>query len=79
MDALKKLFPFSFKERTTKQLILSLLIYVLAYIVAALVYKVLDIIPFLGDFLSWAFGKVAELYILGGIVLVLLRHFKVVD
>ena len=85
MDILKKIFPLSFKRTdSVANLVIGILIYLLAGIVAgaviALATMIADWIPVLGGLLAWALGVVGSLvglYVLVGIVLQILVFAKV--
>ena len=80
MDALKKIFPLSFKKMNgAGDLVLGILVYIVVAIVAtvALVIatKIARWIPAIGDFLAWLLGIVGglvDLYAFVGIVLQIL-------
>ena len=77
MELLKKLFPFSFVEKTdVAALVTNNLVYIVVGFVVGLVIGLLDFIPVLGMLLSIV-GKVVELYLAVGLVLSVLDFFKV--
>lgn len=85
MDALKKIFPLSFKRTdTAANLIIGILLYVVVAIVAgALIFLATMLggwIPVVGAILGWALGVVGSLigvYTLAGIVIQILVFAKV--
>ena len=87
MDALKKIFPLSFKKAgSTNDLIVGIIIYVVVSVVAGLVIGFAGLltgwIPLLGTVIGWvlrAVGSVVGLYCLIGIVLLVLKFLKVID
>lgn len=76
MDTLKKLFPFSFGIKTPKNLVITIIVYIIADFLCGLVIGILDDIPLLG-FVFALLGTVLGLYFLVGIILALLDYFKV--
>lgn len=77
METLKKIFPFSFKEPTTNNLVVSIIVYIVVSFVVGIVLGLLAKIPLIG----WIFSIVSSivgLYCFIGIVLVLLYFFKVI-
>ena len=85
MDALKKIFPLSFKRTdTAANLIIGILLYVVVAIVAgALIFLATKLggwIPVVGAILGWALGVVGSLigvYTFAGIVIQILVFAKV--
>lgn len=77
MDMLKKYFPFSFKATEVKELVISLLIYIVIDIVCGVVISLLSAIPLIGILFSLV-GAVIGLYALVGIVLAILVFVKVI-
>ena len=74
MDALKILFPWSFKNKTMKDLIVSILIYMAINIVGGLVFGLLSAIPLLG-FVFSLLGGALGIYTLAGVILASLHFF----
>ncbi len=85
MDALKKIFPLSFKRTDTAgDLIIGILLYIIVGIVAgAAIFLATMIggwIPVVGAILAWALGVIGSLigvYTLAGIVIQILVFAKV--
>ena len=77
MDMLKKLFPLSFKEKSTvKDLVIAIIFYIAADIACGIVISLLGALPLVG----WIFnliGSVLGLYFFVGLVLVVLDYLKV--
>lgn len=76
MDTIKKRFPFSFRGKTLKDLIITILIYIIADVVCGLVIGLLGAIPLVGilfRLVGWALG----LYFFVGIVLAVLAFVGV--
>lgn len=86
METLKKIFPLSFKRTdTVANLIIGILIYVVAAIVAGALIALSTLltgwIPVLGAIIGWALGIVSSLfgiYVLAGIVIQILVFCKVI-
>ena len=77
METLKKIFPLSFREPTTNNLVVTIIIYIVASFVVGLVLGLLAKIPLIG----WIFsiiGSLFGLYCFIGLVLVILYFFKVI-
>ena len=77
MEILKKLFPISFRDPTTNNLVVTIIIYVVASFVVGLVLGLLAKIPLIG----WLFSLVSSLfglYCFIGLVLVVLYFLKVI-
>ena len=73
---LKKYFPFSFKKKKTgKDLLINLLIYVLAGMVAGAVIGIFARVPVV-NLITGLAGAAVELYVLVGIVLSVLDYKK---
>ena len=85
MDILKKFFPLSFKRTdSVANLIIGIIIYLLAGIVASAVIVLATMItgwvPVVGALIAWVLGVVGSLvglYVLVGIVLQILVFAKV--
>lgn len=86
MDALKKLFPLSWKyAKDTSNFIIGIIIYLALGIIAgalvALSIFITEAIPVVGTVLSWLLGilsSLIELYTLAGIVILILVFAKVI-
>ena len=85
MDALKKIFPLSFKRTDTAgNLIIGILLYIVVAIVAGALITLATLIggwiPVVGAILAWALGVVGSLigvYTLAGIIIQILVFAKV--
>ena len=76
MEQLKKYFPFSFTEKQNlPALVVILMYYLVAMMVAGLIFWVMSLIPIV-NILGWIVGSVAELYLVSGAVLAVLDYFK---
>ena len=75
MDMLKKYFPFSFKAKDVKDLVINIVIYLVVSIVGGWVLGLIGAIPVIG-LIADLIGALLGLYCLVGIVLALLDHFK---
>ncbi len=86
MDVLKKLFPLSFKKmEKAGDLVMGIIVYLIAAIVAALVIWVATLvvgwIPVVGSLVGWVLGLIGgliDLYALVGIVIQILVYTKVI-
>ena len=86
METLKKFFPLSFKRvDTAANLVVGILIYVVAAIVAGVVLGLAGLlggwIPVVGAILGWALGvigTVVEVYVVAGLVIQILVFTKVI-
>lgn len=77
MELLKKYFPFSFTEKNTlSSLVVILMYYLVAMMVAGLIFWIMSLIPIV-DIIGWIIGPIAELYLVGGAVLAALDYFKI--
>ena len=74
MDILKSLFPWSFKNKTMKDLIVSILIYMAINIVGGLVLGLLSVVPLIG-FVFSLLGGALGIYTLAGVILASLHFF----
>ena len=74
MDALKILFPWSFKNKTMKDLIVSILIYMAINIVGGIVCGLLASFPLVG-FVFSLLGGALGIYTLAGVILASLHFF----
>jgi len=77
METMKKLFPLSFREPTTNNLVVTIIIYVVASFVVGLVLGILAKIPLIGWIFSIA-SSLFGLYCFIGLVLVVLYFLKVI-
>lgn len=86
MDALKKIFPLSFKKmEKAGDLVMGIIVYLIAAIVAAVVIFLATLIvgwiPVVGPLVGWVLGVVGglvDLYALVGIVIQILVYTKVI-
>ena len=76
MDMLKKIFPFSFKSKEVKDLVINIVIYLVASIVGGWLLGLLGGIPLLGVIFD-LIGSLFGLYCLLGIVLAVLDFLKI--
>ena len=76
MDMLKKFFPFSFKSKEVKDLVINIVIYLVASIVGGWLLGLLGGIPLLGVIFD-LIGSLFGLYCLVGIVLAVLDYLKI--
>lgn len=76
MDMLKKFFPFSFKSKDVKDLVINIVVYLLASILVGWVLGLLSGIPILGVLFS-LIGSLFGLYCLVGAVLAVLDYLKI--
>lgn len=78
MDILKKIFPISFKfTGSVANIIIGIIIYLLIGIVGGVAIALTSFVPFVG-WLCGILGTVVDLYVVGGIVILFLAHFKVI-
>ena len=76
MDALKKLFPYSFKKKKQlSDLIVNIIVYLLAGVVGAALVGFLGGIPLIGVVLKYV-GGLIDLYVLVAIILSVLDYMK---
>lgn len=76
MDKLKKYFPYSFKASSVKDLIVTIVVYLIADLVCGFVIGLLGKLPLIG----WLFGIVgwlAGIYFFVGIVIAVLNFLGV--
>lgn len=78
MDQVKKFFPLSFRGKELKDLIISIIIYVVAEAIIGVVLGILGAIPVVG-IITGILGTLVGLYVLAGIVLAILNFCKVID
>ena len=76
MDMLKKFFPFSFKSKNLRELIICLAVYLVASFILGAVLNLLGQLPLIGFVFNFVAGLIG-LYCLVGIVLAVLDFFKV--
>ena len=76
MDMPKKIFPFSFKSKEVKDLVINIVIYLVASIVGGWLLGLLGGIPLLGVIFD-LIGSLFGLYCLVGIVLAVLDFLKI--
>ncbi len=74
MDTLKKLFPLSFRNKSIKDLIVCILIYIAINVVGSLVLGLLSILPIIGFVFSFVSGLLG-IYTLVGVVLASLSYW----
>ncbi len=74
MDILKALFPLSFRNKTIKDLLICILIYIAINVLGSLVLGLLSILPIIGFVFSFVSGLLG-LYTLVGVVLASLRYW----
>lgn len=77
MDVLKKFFPLSFKGKTNNDLVIAIVLYILACVVAGVVIKLTAAIPVLGWILGIVLG-LTGLYSFVGIVLAILYRVEAI-
>lgn len=74
MDTLKKIFPFSFKEKPdVKSLVINIVMYVVAAAIIGVLLTILGKLPLVG-LITYVTGTVVELYVTAGIVLTVLNY-----
>ena len=86
IETLKKFFPLSFKRTdTAANLVVGILIYIVAGIIAGAVIALSALItvwiPFIGLIIGWALGLIGslvEVYVVAGIVIQILVFAKVI-
>jgi len=76
MSTIKSLFPFSFRASTVKELVITILVYLVADFVCGLIIGFLGSLPIVG-FIFAIIGWVLGLYFFVGIVLAVLSYLKV--
>ncbi len=77
MDALKKIFPLSFKyTKDVANLIIGILIYIVVGIIGGVLIGIVGLIPFVGIVLALV-GGLLDLYVVAGIVIQVLVFCKV--
>lgn len=79
MDILKKLFPLSFKMTgSVANLVIGVILYLVIGIIGGAALAIVGLIPLplLGTLLGIV-GALIDLYVVGGIVVMFLSHFKV--
>ncbi len=86
MEALKKIFPLSWKyTKDVPNLIIGILVYILVGFVASIAIGVAtfigNILPIVGGIIAWLLGIVGSLigvYVLAGIIIQILVFTKVI-
>lgn len=79
MDVLKKIFPLSWKfTGSVANLVIGVLVYLVVGIIGGVAIGIVGLIPLplLGTILGLV-GGLIDLYVVGGIVIMFLAHFKV--
>lgn len=76
MATIKKLFPLSFKTANIKELLITLLIYIVADFVCGLVIGLLGHLPLIG-ILFGLIGWIAGIYFFVGIIIAILNFLGV--
>jgi hypothetical protein len=77
METLKKLFPYSFKEKNdVAALVLNIIAFIVAGFVIGVIISLLARIPFIGILVS-ILGGAIDLYITISIVLSILDYLKI--
>ncbi len=77
MDTLKKIFPFSFKEKKdVAALVINILIHIVVGVVIYFVLNIIGKIPVVG-IITGLVGALIELYLTAGVVISCLDYFKV--
>lgn len=77
METLKKLFPYSFKEKNdVAALVLNIIAFIVAGFVIGVIISLLARIPFIGILVS-ILGGAIDLYIAISIVLSILDYLKI--
>ena len=87
MDSLKKFFPLSFKYTgSVSNLVIGILVYLVVGVLAGAVIWLAGLlggwIPVLGALLGWVLGIIGtlvDIYVVAGIVIQFLAHFKVFE
>ena len=78
MDDLKKIFPLSYKYiQNVERLITGIIIYLVIGIIGGVFVYLGSLIPYV-DFIFWALGTLLDLYVVGGIVILILVYTKVI-
>lgn len=76
MNLLKSVFPFSFKSETVKDLIITVVVYIIADVICGFIIGLLGALPLIG----WIFsliGWVLGVYFFVGIIIAVLNFLKV--
>ena len=76
MDTIRKLFPYSFKSETGKDLLVTIIFYIIINVVVGFVLGLLDGIPLVG-FVFAVLGWLLGIYILVGIIIAVLNFMGV--
>lgn len=80
MDKLKQLFPLSFRGAELKDMIISIILYIVAEALVGVVFFILALIPIINVIVAIVGSIVSSLlgiYVLVGIVLAVLNYLKV--
>ena len=73
MNKAKKFFPLSFRGSSVKDMVISILIYMVVNVVAGWVLGLLNGIPLIG-FVFNLIGWLISLYVLGGIIFTVMNY-----
>jgi hypothetical protein len=85
MDALKKLFPLSWKyAKDVSNLIIGVIVYLVVGLIAGAVIwlatAIISVIPLIGGLVAWVLGIIGglvDIYVIAGIVVLVLAYLKV--
>lgn len=77
MEFLKKFFPFSFKFTTTKDFVITIVLYAVFAVVAGVILGFMSRIPFVGFIFSIT-SYLTSVYATGGIVVAILHKVNVI-
>ena len=76
MDKLKQLFPLSFRGTEMKDMIVSIILYIVVAAIASVLIWVVALIPIV-NLVVGIVGTLVDIYVLVGIVLAVLSYFNV--
>ena len=77
MDTLKKLFPYSFKnKKDIAALVINVLVYLVVGAIAGALIALLSGIPIVGWIIGIV-GTIVDIYVFAGVVISILDYFKV--
>ncbi len=76
MDKLKQLFPLSFRGTEMKDMIVSVILYIVVAAIASVLIWVVALIPIV-NLVVGIVGTLVDIYVLVGIVLAVLNYFNV--
>lgn len=77
METLRKLFPYSFKEKKDiAALVINIIVYVVIGFIAGILMSVFALIPFIGILIS-IIGAAIDLYVVIAIVISILDYLKI--